>query len=119
VQIQTAKAANRIKTAKRKIESESRAERMAREGLPMPELEVVFHHERKWRFDFAWPLQKVALEVHGAVWTRGHHSRGQGQQDDWEKLNEAQLLGWRVFQCSPQQVDSGEIFGILKKAINP
>lgn len=106
---------------KREAAERLRARRVAyleRLGLPRPTTEHFFHPTRQWRFDFAWLKEKVALEVHGATWAGGHHSRGKGQQDDWEKLNEAQLLGWRVFQCSPKQVDSGAIFETLKKAVD-
>lgn len=97
---------------------EMRANLMVAWGIPRPTFELKFHATRQWRFDFAWLKEKIALEVHGATWAGGHHSRGKGQQDDWEKLNEAQLLGWRVFQCSPKQVDSGAIFETLKKAVD-
>lgn len=95
-------------------------------GLPEPEPEFHFAlPERKWRFDWAWmPAdnwnfrnRKVALEIHGGVFVQGHHSRGQSQIDDWEKLNLAQVAGWIVLQCSPQQVESGEIFPVIRRAL--
>lgn len=36
--------------------------------LPSPELEHKFHPTRKWRFDGAWPDQKIAFEVEGGTW---------------------------------------------------
>lgn len=53
-----------------------------------------FHSERKWRFDFAWPDQKVALEIEG--W--GRHQTFDGYRKDCEKYNAATLLGWRVLR---------------------
>lgn len=69
-------------------------------GLPKPELEVLFHPVRKWRFDYAWTDHKVALEVHGGTFAQGRHTRGKGFGSDREKMNEAQLLGWIVIECS-------------------
>lgn len=67
-------------------------------GVPRPEQEYVFHPTRKYRFDLAWKKEKVALEVHGAVFQKGGHNSPAGTQRDWEKANEGQLLGWIVIQ---------------------
>lgn len=60
--------------------------------------EYRFHPERKWRFDFAWPLHKVALEIEGGIWSGGRHTRGAGYAADCEKYNEAALAGWLVLR---------------------
>lgn len=70
-------------------------------GFNPPTYEYRFHPERRWRFDAAWPERKVAIEIHGGVHRHGHHTRGTGFLDDREKMAEAQLLGWRVFECAP------------------
>ena len=70
-------------------------------GLPAPVAEYVGIPGRRFRFDWAWPDQRIALEVNGGVWTRGRHVRGTGYLRDLEKLNLAQLAGWRVFQVPP------------------
>ena len=54
--------------------------------------------ERRWRFDLAFPGAMVAVEVHGAIWTHGRHTRGAGFQNDREKMNAAQLRGWTVLE---------------------
>jgi len=36
-------------------------------GLPEPVVEHLFEVGRKFRFDFAWPAQRVALEVQGGL----------------------------------------------------
>jgi very-short-patch-repair endonuclease len=71
------------------------------QGLPEPLTEVVFHPTRKWRFDYAWPAFKVALEVEGGVWTGGRHTRGSGFLKDVEKYNAAACLGWRIIRVTP------------------
>lgn len=88
-----------------------------REGLPEPELEVRFHPIRRWRFDLGWPSQKVAVEVHGAVYARGRHTRGLGFEGDREKMNEAQLQGWTVLEYSTGQVRDGTPILDLKRAL--
>lgn len=74
------------------------------EGLPEPVPEYRFHPTRRWRFDYCWPLHKVALEVEGGVWTQGRHTRGQGFVDDMAKYNAAALLGFIVLRYTPQQL---------------
>jgi hypothetical protein len=59
-----------------------------------------FHPTRRWRFDFAWPLISVALEVEGAVWVGGRHTRGSGFLGDMTKYNTATLMGWRVLRTT-------------------
>ena len=76
-------------------------------GLPKPAREFRFHPRRRWRFDFAWPLYKVAVEVDGGIYCRGRHVRGAGFERDAEKGNEAVLAGWRVLHFTPRQVKSG------------
>lgn len=58
-----------------------------------------FHPVRRWRFDFAVPSARLAVEYHGHAGMIGKsksgHSTISGLTSDCEKLNQAQLLGWR------------------------
>lgn len=66
--------------------------------IPTPEKEYHFHPARRWRFDFAWPDQKVAVEIDGLLWTgKGRHQTVEGYMLDAEKLEAALVLGWRVY----------------------
>jgi very-short-patch-repair endonuclease len=85
--------------------------------LPDPEREYRFHDKRRWRFDFAYPDDKIAIEVQGGIWARGAHARGTGLERDYEKLNAAQMLGWSVYQFSRKVIDSGEAIEILEKVL--
>lgn len=60
--------------------------------------------ERKWRFDWAFPADKIAVECNGGVWTQGRHVRGKGYMNDLAKLNAAQIQGWCVLQVTPDQL---------------
>lgn len=87
-------------------------------GLPIPEAEYRFHPERRWRFDYAFPSQKIGVEIEGGVWNRGRHTRAVGFIGDMEKYNEAGRLGWRVFRFTPQQFNKGEAFALLRKVLS-
>ena len=80
--------------------------------------EYKFHPERRWRFDYAIPEHKIALEVEGGVWTQGRHTRPQGFLGDIEKYNTATLMGWRVFRTTPTDLYCTATINLLKMAIN-
>ena len=86
-------------------------------NLPKPEREYRFHPKRKWRFDFAWPEIKAAVEVEGGIWITGRHNRGQGFIDDCEKYNEAALLGWTVLRFPGDWVADGQAIKYLERLI--
>lgn len=87
------------------------------ENLPVPVYEHKFHPERKWRFDFAWPEQKVALEIDGGLYINGGHTRGSGRERDYEKDASALGMGWRVMRVSTGQLNSGDAIRWLKKVL--
>ena len=78
--------------------------------------ELQFHPTRKWRFDYAWEEQQIALEVHGGVYRQGRHTRGEGFTTDREKMNEAALLGWTVIEVTPEHIKSGQLAKWLTRA---
>lgn len=88
-----------------------------RAGLPLPEREYRFHHERGWRFDLAWPHVKVAVECHGGVFSSGRHVRGKGFTEDRTKMNEALALGWRVVEVTTEQIQSGLALQWVRQAL--
>ena len=79
--------------------------------------EYRFHPTRKWRMDYAWPSHMIALEVEGAVWTRGRHTRGSGFVNDISKYNAATMLGWRVFRIIRGDFDVGRATELIEEAI--
>lgn len=64
------------------------------------EREYEFSPFRKWRFDFANPGTMAAVEIQGGSFNFGGHNRGASLVLQYEKMNWAQALGWRVFQVS-------------------
>ena len=67
--------------------------------------EVYFHHERRWRFDFAWPEVALALEVEGGVFQKkGGHTTGSGYTEDCEKYNAAIYAGWTIIRLTTAQI---------------
>lgn len=64
--------------------------------MPAYETQHKFHPKRNWRFDVAWPDAKVAVELHGGIWSGGEHARPRGIRNAAEKQNAAIELGWVV-----------------------
>lgn len=83
-------------------------------GIPLPEIEYCFHPSRKWRFDYCWPSEKIAVEIEGGIWNRGRHLRGAGYLGDMEKYNAGGCLGYRIFRFTPQQLKTGEAQTFMK-----
>lgn len=80
------------------------------------EEQVRFDPVRRWRFDFAWPAERLAVEVDGGLYIRGAHSRPAGQLRDMAKQNEAVLAGWRVLRVTRDHLASGEALGWIARA---
>ncbi len=77
-----------------------------------------FHDKRRWKFDFAFPKDRVAVEIEGGTWISGRHNRGSGFIKDMEKYNHAALLGWRVLRFTPQQVLDGSAIAFIKRVLD-
>lgn len=85
-------------------------------GLPKPEREYFFLTGRLFRFDWAWPSLKLAVEYEGGVYTRGRHVRPDGFITDCVKYNEAALAGWRVLRFTVEHVRDGTALDVLTRA---
>jgi len=74
-----------------------------------PVREFAFAPGRRWRFDFAFPLERIAVEIEGVTkWGGarkiGRHQTPKGLAADCEKYNAAVLLGWRVLRYTQDQI---------------
>ena len=85
--------------------------------VPEPVREYRFHATRKWRFDFAWPVQKIAVEVEGGSWVGGAHTRGQGFEKDCVKYAEAAIAGWRVIRVTGNMIEDGRAISYIERAL--
>ncbi len=84
------------------------AEQLSMLRVPAPKREYQFLAERGFRLDFAWPGQRVAVEVQGMV----HRIKGRFR-GDIEKRALALLAGWRVLEVGGAEIRSGQAIAWL------
>ncbi len=93
-----------------------------------PEFRFATEIGRQWRFDYAWPAQKIAVEIEGGIWgkrctickkfiAQGRHTTGQGFEEDAEKYNAATLLGWRLLRFTRKSVKSGDAAAMVRRML--
>lgn len=69
-------------------------------GLTVVE-EFIFHPTRKWRFDWYIPELRLGIEFNGLAMghaTNSRHQSNVGITGDCEKINQAQIQGFKVLQ---------------------
>ena len=78
-------------------------------GAPEWVREYRFAPPRRWRFDFAWPDLKVAVEIEGGIHIRGRgsHTSVARYTADCEKYNAATMAGWRVLRFTSAMLRDG------------
>ena len=82
-----------------------------------PVTEYRFHESRKWRFDFAWPDQMLAVEIEGLTHDGGRHQRIAGFIADLEKYEQAMIDGWTVYRVSASMVKSGRALEVCERML--
>ena len=75
--------------------------------IPTPTREYRFAPPRRWRFDFAWPDHKLAVEIEGITYEGGRHQRVEGFIADCHKYEVALMAGWRVYRVPGQWIAQG------------
>lgn len=91
---------------------------LVEQGMAGFEREFVFHPTRQWRSDLAFVEAKLLIEVDGGQWKAGTgHNTGTGRERDCEKDAEAQLLGYRVFRFTTNQVEDGRAVELVRRAL--
>lgn len=101
--------------SKRYLEDELDRQLMARKPFVLYKRQYRFHPHRMWKFDFCFPQFMLGVEVNGGIWSprNNDHTRGSGVQEDYEKLSEAALLGYLVFQFSEKMIFKAWAFTII------
>ncbi len=122
------------------------SEQLVLARLPEPEAEYMFHEpyagekQRRWRFDLAYPNQRIAIEIEGGTYTvkcgrckgegwtptggkctgckgsgraPGGHTNVKGIRSDIEKYNTAACQGWKLFRVLADDVRRGNAIGQL------
>ena len=67
-----------------------------------PEREYKFCPDREWKFDFAWPMLRLAVESEGGV----HRIKNRFERDI-VKYNTATKMGWKLLRYTKKMIESG------------
>ncbi len=100
-------------------------------GLPMPEPEFQFARHlpqfelaaiglkkpRRWALDWAFVMERLAVEVEGGYAIGGRHTTVKGFLGDLEKYAVLTCLRWRLLRVTPRQVANGEALEWIKRAL--
>ncbi len=73
----------------------------------------VFLHGRRFELDFAWPDQRIGVEVQGNVHRIKHHFKA-----GIEKAALGILAGWRIMPVGGDEVRSGQAAQWVKLLLN-
>jgi very-short-patch-repair endonuclease len=78
-------------------------------GLPEPKREHMGIPGRRFRYDFWWEPEKLAVEVEGGVYLGrfGRHTSPQGYTKDAEKYNLGALQGHTIIRVTPSHIRTG------------
>lgn len=73
------------------------------------ERQFKFHPDRRWKADFRILGFDILVEINGGIFLRGgggRHNRGAALENEYTKLNAAQVLGYKVFIAGPNMLGS-------------
>ena len=87
------------------------------EKLPKPERQFKFLNGRKYRADFAWPKEKLIVEIDGGCFSSGKsgHTSISGMMRDKERDALAQIAGWDVIRIDAKSLSDGRGIGWVKQ----
>ena len=85
---------------------------------PAPVSEYRFDSVRRFRLDYAWPEQRVGVELQGGTYTQGRHTRGPGYDADCVKANLLASHGWRVYRVTASMLREPEaVVAMVREAL--
>jgi hypothetical protein len=107
-----------IRVGRRRSPLEDAFEWQLKAALPdkWVEREFRFHPSRKWRADFLVG-EYVLVEIEGAVYRQGRHTRGAGFEADIEKYNEATIAGYSLIRGTARHVRNGQLIAWVERAL--
>lgn len=73
---------------------------------------------RRFEFDFCLPDHRILIEIQGAVFTGGRHTRGAGYTADCEKSRLGQMAGYDVLCYTGKQINTKEVKRLIEYARN-
>lgn len=81
---------------------------------------------RRWLFDFAWQVEKIAVEfeglcirrVEGVIMLGGRHATISGFTEDCVKYNAASSMGWTVLRYVASHVRDGSLYDQVAKMLD-
>ncbi|MDP2643700.1 MAG: hypothetical protein Q8P24_02055 [Desulfobacterales bacterium] len=84
------------------------------------EREYRFHETRKWRFDYALPAMKIAIEYEGLNFHGGAsgHQTIKGVAGGNEKYSEAAIAGWCLILVNALSLESGVAHDLIRRAVD-
>lgn len=94
------------------------------ENLPMPLRQYKFYPTRKWRCDFMYVQEKIAVEIEGGLFMKGQgkftgagHSHPIHIMRDIEKYNYLALMGYRLFRFGKKEINNGDAISMISRAL--
>ncbi len=63
---------------------------------------------RRYAYDFQLTGTKILIEIQGGIWARGYsgHTSVAGIKRDTDKVNQAQLNGYYIFQLTEEKLNA-------------
>jgi very-short-patch-repair endonuclease len=87
-------------------------------GISAPHPEFRFVPGRKFRADYAWPDERLLLEIDGGIYGgKGGHSSISGILRDMEKGNLASVHGYRVLRFTPDQLYEDRTLEMIRQCL--
>lgn len=91
-------------------------------AILQPEVHVAreyrFHPSRRYRADIALPDYRILVECQGGTFMpKGGHNTGVSLRRDYEKCNEAQVLGWKYLQFDREAIETGVAVNVILRAM--
>jgi hypothetical protein len=92
---------------------------LADRKLPTPTQQALVIPGRKFRYDGAFPSERVVYDINGGTWNpRMRHSGGAGYEKDCEKHCLAVLAGWWPLVFTGKMVREGVAVDLLAMVLH-